>query len=475
MRTRPLMLILLLAASAFIVVACGGGATDAESTPDPASVTIETPVGQAPAAAPTTDPFPGWETYVNAQAGFSFRYPSTWTLAEGPNLVQLSQGTKQFNIAYRLSSDTVQITGTGTAAGDFQSGGTATFLGQSFPINLLVQDDKVNTVYYGEANSEITAGNLVFSLSLVDSAPDLEAIEIPAAMQTEATQILSSFSLASGALADPPASAAAPAAAGGPGAVQPTVAPTADVAAAEPVQSGDCVDDSQFSADVTVPDGTVMEPGEAFIKTWRMVNNGTCTWTTGYRMYYYGGDQMGAPTAITIPQNTAPGASLDISMNLTAPTDAGDYTGYWRLLNTNENFFGTTAYVQITVGSGTTDTDTVVDNGECTDDSNFVEDVTVPDGTQFSTGETFTKTWRLENDGTCTWDTTYSLDFRTGDQMSAPASVAVTGTVAPGETFDFSVEMVAPATAGDYTSSWRMSNTAGTPFGSIPFLNIVVN
>ena len=45
----------------------------------------------------------------------------------------------------------------------------------------------------------------------------------------------------------------------------------------------------------------------------------------------------------------------------------------------------------------------------CTDRAQFVTDVTVPDGTKYDPGATFTKTWRLRNVGTCTWTTAYTM------------------------------------------------------------------
>ncbi|HGJ66308.1 TPA: hypothetical protein ENS27_13160, partial [bacterium] len=41
-----------------------------------------------------------------------------------------------------------------------------------------------------------------------------------------------------------------------------------------------------FVADVTVPDGTSFAPGAAFIKTWRLKNIGTCTWTGKYGLSF---------------------------------------------------------------------------------------------------------------------------------------------------------------------------------------------
>jgi hypothetical protein len=56
------------------------------------------------------------------------------------------------------------------------------------------------------------------------------------------------------------------------------------------------------------------------------------------------------------------------------------------------------------------------------DRAQFVSDVTAPDGSSFAPGATFTKTWRLMNIGTCTWNTAYSLTWVGGDSLSAPQS-----------------------------------------------------
>lgn len=91
----------------------------------------------------------------------------------------------------------------------------------------------------------------------------------------------------------------------------------------------------------------------------------------------------------------------------------------------------------------------------------FVSDVTVQDGTSFAAGETFTKTWRIKNVGTCSWTPSYSLAFASDNQMNGPASVALTGNVNPGDSVDLSVNLTAPGTAGDYTGYWRLRNAAG--------------
>ena len=96
----------------------------------------------------------------------------------------------------------------------------------------------------------------------------------------------------------------------------------------------------------------------------------------------------------------------------------------------------------------------------------FVKDVTISDGTKMAPGTGFTKTWRVYNDGSCTWTTAFSLTFSSGDQLGAPASVPLTANVLSGSTVDISVNMVAPSTVGSYTSGWKMKAADGTIFGS---------
>lgn len=95
----------------------------------------------------------------------------------------------------------------------------------------------------------------------------------------------------------------------------------------------------------------------------------------------------------------------------------------------------------------------------------FVADVTIPDGTTFKAGDTFNKTWKIKNIGTCTWSTDYTLVFVSGAQMNAPASVKLPNSVAPGQTIDLTVAMTAPATTGTQRGNWQLKNASGTLFG----------
>ena len=95
-----------------------------------------------------------------------------------------------------------------------------------------------------------------------------------------------------------------------------------------------------FVEDVTVPDGTIINATEKFIKTWRFENIGTCTWTTSYKFVFISGDRMGARDSISLSKSVAPNETIDISINLTAPNIPGEYKGVWSFEDNNSKRFG---------------------------------------------------------------------------------------------------------------------------------------
>jgi hypothetical protein len=118
-----------------------------------------------------------------------------------------------------------------------------------------------------------------------------------------------------------------------------------------------------------------------------------------------------------------------------------------------------------------TDDGPPISNGAAIDKAEFVADVTVPDGTNFTPGEAFVKTWRLKNTGTTTWTRDYLLVFVRGEQMGGPPTVAMPESVAPGETIELSVDMTAPERLGSHTGFWQFRTPAGQPFGIGPEAN----
>ena len=88
---------------------------------------------------------------------------------------------------------------------------------------------------------------------------------------------------------------------------------------------------AQFISDLTVPDGTSYTVGTAFTKTWRLMNVGSCAWTTSYSLVFFSGESLGAPSSINLPVDVPPGQMVDISINMTAPKTGGHFRGYWKL------------------------------------------------------------------------------------------------------------------------------------------------
>ncbi|MFN2299491.1 MAG: NBR1-Ig-like domain-containing protein [Anaerolineales bacterium] len=141
----------------------------------------------------------------------------------------------------------------------------------------------------------------------------------------------------------------------------PTVTPTGMAtrsATKPPVVIGPLCDDAVYVSDVTIPDGTVIDPGDEFIKTWRMKNTGTCEWTTDYAIAFVSGNAMdGQDTALEV--SVEAGEEVDISVKLAGPETPGTYTGNWRLQNASGAPFGELVFVQIVIpGEEETPTET---------------------------------------------------------------------------------------------------------------------
>jgi len=104
----------------------------------------------------------------------------------------------------------------------------------------------------------------------------------------------------------------------------------------------------------------------------------------------------------------------------------------------------------------------------------FVDDITIPDGTNLQGGQKFIKTWRLRNEGSNKWPEETKLSFVGGDQLSLVDSVVVPS-IAPGGEVDISVEMVAPTRAGRFVGFWRLSQGDGIRFGQRVWVDIFVS
>ena len=92
-------------------------------------------------------------------------------------------------------------------------------------------------------------------------------------------------------------------------------------------------------------------------------------------------------------------------------------------------------------------------------------DVTIEDGSEIKVGESFTKTWKLLNTGSCYWTEDYQLVFISGEAMSASSPLPLGSTVYSKKEIERSVEMVAPDVAGPYIGYWQLQMPDGYPVG----------
>lgn len=103
----------------------------------------------------------------------------------------------------------------------------------------------------------------------------------------------------------------------------------------------------------------------------------------------------------------------------------------------------------------------------------FVSDVTIPDNTPVNPGQTFTKTWKVKNAGTCAWDAGFKFAFTGGDAMGG-TTYTLPATVAAGAVTDISVSMTAPNKTGTIRGNWRMSTANGQFFGDEVYVQVVI-
>ena len=118
----------------------------------------------------------------------------------------------------------------------------------------------------------------------------------------------------------------------------------------------------------------------------------------------------------------------------------------------------------------------------CYDSMAFIQDLTLPDNGMrnpppIPAGSIFKKGWRVQNTGSCSWNTNYALIFvSTNDPWGTMKAqpVNIQGVVKPGGSYDFYASMQAPFLYGVYQSIWVMRNGNNNPFGDRIWAGITV-
>ncbi|MDX1435532.1 MAG: NBR1-Ig-like domain-containing protein, partial [Anaerolineales bacterium] len=224
------------------------------------------------------------------------------------------------------------------------------------------------------------------------------------------------------------------------------------------------VDLMGYVDDVTIADGTKIEPGQTFLKVWRVRNLGTSTWGSGFELVFDAGHKMDGPDSISLPA-AKPGETVDIRLPLAAPGEAGTHRSVWKARNPDGEIFKFEVFAEIEVVRDAS-------SGVDVDSAKFLSDVTIQPGEVLLAGEALLKTWRVRNTGTTTWDRDYELIFEAGSPIEFEAEPVPPAP--PGAEVNISARMRMPLNPGAYDATWRLQNPAGNLFGEALPLEAVI-
>jgi hypothetical protein len=222
----------------------------------------------------------------------------------------------------------------------------------------------------------------------------------------------------------------------------------------------------KFVADVSYGDNNMknppfVTPKEGFVKTWRVQNTGTCTWTPKYQLVFAYGNvaaaQMSGQPA-NIPANVTPGQTIDLSVTLIAPFEPLTYQGFWQMENASGGRFGQTIWVAI---STLADYNNPVATGQPS--GNYcVVTISAPRNSVPVLSK-FDAVWTVRNVSGEDWRTD-SVDymFISGTKMREKDGYDLTETIKNGDSGEVIVDMLAPGEPGIYNTTWAIVSGSRT-------------
>ena len=117
----------------------------------------------------------------------------------------------------------------------------------------------------------------------------------------------------------------------------------------DPTPTPSCTNNLYFLSDLTIPDGTVVEPGETLDKRWEVQNNGTCNWDHRYQVKLIAGPGMGVPVQQALVPALS-GTNTMVRMVYIAPDEHGNYRSAWQAFDPEMMPFGDLFFIDIVVG-----------------------------------------------------------------------------------------------------------------------------
>ena len=254
---------------------------------------------------------------------------------------------------------------------------------------------------------------------------------------------------------------------------------------------GDAAAVAGFAADI---DLNRVASGAAFRATWTFRNSGPTTWDERYRLEYsetphpetaaFSRSPMDAATSIPItdigaPAQVRPGESISLTLHFTAPRSLGTHATNWQLAGPDGQRFGPVRWLRAVVvtHAGSLSYDLLGFRNSAGDFNNL------------QPGQEFSGTWTLRNSGARAWNGDFRVAYQdapTADTLQIPrdpmgtkplyALRQVSGRehVAPGETVDIRLDLVAPGKTGAYAFHWQLQDDDGQAFGGVRWLRVGV-
>ena len=110
---------------------------------------------------------------------------------------------------------------------------------------------------------------------------------------------------------------------------------------------------------------------------------------------------------------------------------------------------------------------------DCQSNLLYLEDITIPDGTEANPQEILDKRWLVQNNGTCNWDRRFSLRLIAGPGMGANPEMALFP-ARSGNQAEIHIQFAAPQEPGVHRSAWQAADPQGNLFGDPIFIEISV-
>lgn len=250
---------------------------------------------------------------------------------------------------------------------------------------------------------------------------------------------------------------------------------------------------AEFVADVTIPDGTELEFGSPIVKTWRVKNNGKIAWPTGVSLEKHGKGAMKPVSDRKIPA-LKPGEEADISVDLIVPTKRGKFqTPNFRLAYQGfpfgDNFWAIIKAVPVKKTEArkapAAQKEQKMAPAPVKQDAkkpkknplgaHFVKDLTFPDDVVVAPGQAIRKAWLIKNTGEVAWPVGTKLVSIVGSTFGQDAETVLKVQVKKGEQFKLTVDLVAPAETGKFTSRFQLVSPEGEKFGHKYWINVQVS